>query len=143
MTWIAILSLVVVGLALLPVFLMARAVDIRSKRMPFYRPMFFNNRADDVVRGSYLASDSETSFTRAFNLLEGEGLSDKVSEDWQEPTPVTQEQRQDGPFEYTIRRQKGASWQFAANMGGFAEVSLLLHDRFGNSFTVFRRLSLN
>lgn len=142
MTWIAILSLVVVGLALLPVFMMARAVDSRTKRMPFNRPKLFTSDFYSGT-GNPFSTDGEASFTRAFDLLEGDRLSDKVSEDWQEPTPVTQESRQDGPFEYTIRREQGATWQYAANMGGFAEVSILLHDRFGNSFTVFRRLSLN
>lgn len=46
-------------------------------------------------------------------------------------------------FEYTIRRHLGAVRQDALDMGGFAQVPLLLYDRAGNCFTVHRRLSLN
>lgn len=46
-------------------------------------------------------------------------------------------------FEYTIKRHRGAVRQEALNMGGFAQVPLLLYDRSGNCFTVHRRLCLN
>jgi hypothetical protein len=46
-------------------------------------------------------------------------------------------------FEYTIKPQECAVMHKAMDMGGFAQVPLLLYDRAGNCFTVHRRLSLN
>lgn len=46
-------------------------------------------------------------------------------------------------FEYTIKRHVGSVRQEALDMGGFAQVPLMLYDRAGNCFTVHRRLCLN
>lgn len=143
MTWIGILAIVIAGLALIPVVLMARVVDLRSYQHRYQGRGLINSDYSMCEReGGEEFGFSNERYGLEYGVREESARTKKMDEPLRS-TGETFSARSPSPFEYTIKRQAGDVWQVVADMGGFSEVSLLLYDRLGNSFTVYRRVSLN